>query len=98
MVQSLADERVKQHERLQRKLQRSRIKRTDARKQELDRELSDAESADIEATLATIYQREVDKLDNNFDEQERQAILRSEERRVGKECVSTCRVRWSPCH
>src|SRR3546814_10037440 len=74
------------------------IKRTDARKQELDRELSDAESADIEATLATIYQREVDKLDNNFDEQERQAILRSEERRVGKECVSTCRVRWSPCH
>src|SRR3546814_13533960 len=24
--------------------------------------------------------------------------LRSEERRVGKECVSTCRSRWSPCH
>src|SRR3546814_14543298 len=24
------------------------------------------------------------------------AILRSEERRVGKECVSTCRSRWSP--
>src|SRR3546814_12215414 len=23
---------------------------------------------------------------------------RSEERRVGKECVSTCRYRWSPCH
>src|SRR3546814_18290191 len=23
-------------------------------------------------------------------------ILRSEERRVGKECVSTCRYRWSP--
>src|SRR3546814_11884672 len=23
-------------------------------------------------------------------------ILRSEERRVGKECVSTCRSRWSP--
>src|SRR3546814_13990938 len=23
------------------------------------------------------------------------AILRSEERRVGKECVSTCRARWS---
>src|SRR3546814_16699007 len=23
---------------------------------------------------------------------------RSEERRVGKECVSTCRSRWSPCH
>src|SRR3546814_14524694 len=24
------------------------------------------------------------------------AFLRSEERRVGKECVSTCRSRWSP--
>src|SRR3546814_11172061 len=23
---------------------------------------------------------------------------RSEERRVGKECVSTCRTRWSPTH
>src|SRR3546814_16539156 len=23
---------------------------------------------------------------------------RSEERRVGKECVSTCRSRWWPCH
>src|SRR3546814_18669450 len=23
---------------------------------------------------------------------------RSEERRVGKECVSTCRLRWSPYH
>src|SRR3546814_4222710 len=25
-------------------------------------------------------------------------MLRSEERRVGKECVSTCRYRWSPYH
>src|SRR3546814_13173454 len=25
-------------------------------------------------------------------------IHRSEERRVGKECVSTCRSRWSPYH
>src|SRR3546814_15285293 len=24
--------------------------------------------------------------------------LRSEERRVGQECVSTCRSRWSPSH
>src|SRR3546814_4392125 len=24
------------------------------------------------------------------------AVTRSEERRVGKECVSTCRSRWSP--
>src|SRR3546814_11792551 len=26
------------------------------------------------------------------------ASTRSEERRVGKECVSTCRSRWSPYH
>src|SRR3546814_11135380 len=26
------------------------------------------------------------------------SALRSEERRVGKECVSTCRSRWSPVH
>src|SRR6056297_4293124 len=26
------------------------------------------------------------------------AAVRSEERRVGKECVSTCRSRWSPDH
>src|SRR3546814_14265338 len=25
-------------------------------------------------------------------------MARSEERRVGKECVSTCRSRWSPYH
>src|SRR3546814_19234235 len=28
----------------------------------------------------------------------RRRCLRSEERRVGKECASTCRSRWSPYH
>src|SRR3546814_17040717 len=28
----------------------------------------------------------------------REGKLRSEERRVGKECVRTCRSRWSPYH
>src|SRR3546814_13025397 len=34
------------------------------------------------------------------DEQRRWQVIgeRSEERRVGKECVSTCRSRWQPCH
>src|SRR3546814_17790158 len=32
------------------------------------------------------------------DDQHGTAIVRSEERRVGKECVSTCRYRWSPDH
>src|SRR3546814_12927509 len=27
-----------------------------------------------------------------------ESLVRSEERRVGKECVSTCRSRWSPIH
>src|SRR3546814_3017867 len=27
-----------------------------------------------------------------------EGLARSEERRVGKECVSTCRSRWSPYH
>src|SRR3546814_5297762 len=30
--------------------------------------------------------------------EDRQDAERSEERRVGKECVSTCRSRWSPYH
>src|SRR3546814_6679636 len=29
---------------------------------------------------------------------DRNLVGRSEERRVGKECVSTCRSRWSPYH
>src|SRR3546814_9708555 len=32
------------------------------------------------------------------EEQAPVAAERSEERRVGKECVSTCRSRWSPYH
>src|SRR3546814_13108428 len=31
-----------------------------------------------------------------FTEALAERFLRSEERRVGKECVSTCRSRWSP--
>src|SRR3546814_5559171 len=31
-------------------------------------------------------------------EKPEKACYRSEERRVGKECVSTCRSRWSPYH
>src|SRR3546814_13930022 len=32
------------------------------------------------------------------DDNRRYLLIRSEERRVGKECVSTCRSRWSPYH
>src|SRR3546814_1122088 len=37
-----------------------------------------------------------DRIGRAVDEHDRSR--RSEERRVGKECVSTCRSRWSPDH
>src|SRR3546814_11425700 len=37
-------------------------------------------------------------LDQSLYVRERFRDGRSEERRVGKECVSTCRSRWSPYH
>src|SRR3546814_3759332 len=46
-------------------------------------------------------QRPVDLLVVGVEEQQERVVddaLRSEERRVGKECVSTCRSRWSPYH
>src|SRR3546814_16156274 len=39
-----------------------------------------------------------DTLQSLLDETGEADICRSEERRVGKECVSTCRSRWSPYH
>src|SRR3546814_14571139 len=35
---------------------------------------------------------------NIIDQCVAQGVPRSEERRVGKECVSTCRYRWQPYH
>src|SRR3546814_14575351 len=35
---------------------------------------------------------------HSADELAQAIAARSEERRVGKECVSTCRSRWSPYH
>src|SRR3546814_9344423 len=37
-------------------------------------------------------------LTDHCRDQLREELARSEERRVGKECVSTCRSRWSPYH
>src|SRR3546814_12883013 len=49
------------------------------------REVKDQIIAHQEATIAIEKMMRVD-------------LARSEERRVGKECVSTCRSRWSPYH
>src|SRR3546814_16863818 len=35
---------------------------------------------------------------HGISSRESHVSARSEERRVGKECVSTCRSRWSPSH
>src|SRR3546814_12188405 len=46
------------------------------------------------------YYRKIDKQATLFSEprSDYQPKTRSEERRVGKECVSTCRSRWAPYH
>src|SRR3546814_14512120 len=45
----------------------------------------------------------IDEIDSIAPKREKvskktKTVFRSEERRVGKECVSTCRSRWSPYH
>src|SRR3546814_11598964 len=42
--------------------------------------------------------REVGEEEVVLHEVMQEGVARSEERRVGKECVSTCRSRWSPNH
>src|SRR3546814_7223658 len=50
---------------------------------------------EIQGFLAEQYGTEVSP---EFVSSVTDEVLRSEERRVGKECVSTCRSRWSPSH
>src|SRR3546814_13517404 len=45
-----------------------------------------------ECNASTLLLRAADAADDQ------RSFRRSEERRVGKECVSTCRSRWSPYH
>src|SRR3546814_20376192 len=45
-----------------------------------------------------IKRDQVEGLENYSLFTRKAATDRSEERRVGKECVSTCRSRWSPYH
>src|SRR3546814_677803 len=52
----------------------------------------------IEALYAQVRLKGVAKFDSEDDMERRLQLLRSEERRVGKECVSKCRSRWRPYH
>ena len=64
------------------------------------REITEQEMAIINFALYKVVVitpvRELDE--DDFYEHTRELQFRSEERRVGKECVSTCRSRWSPYH
>src|SRR3546814_18487279 len=40
----------------------------------------------------------LERINHAFDELRKGDATRSEERRVGQECVSTCRSRWSQYH
>src|SRR3546814_17776426 len=75
-----------------------------------EREMLDAlalivadEFLDLRILVLAFVQGNADRAvggDHRLAEQPRRLALdvRSEERRVGKECVSTCRSRWSPNH
>src|SRR3546814_12699639 len=60
----------------------------------------------VHKALVAIEQPFLVKIDEYLEHGLREALVhreafvgpRSEERRVGKECVSTCRSRWSPYH
>src|SRR3546814_1079663 len=65
---------------------------------------SDVCSSDLNSTLPKVMKRCRPRLEASQAACRMQSAAgplhphRSEERRVGKECVSTCRSRWSPYH
>src|SRR3546814_5951368 len=67
-------------------------------------ESQSAAASDLDMASATSAQSEqgdpADAEAGNISEEQPSVPVevRSEERRVGKECVSTCRSRWSPYH
>src|SRR3546814_2992200 len=69
--------------------------------------ISDLCSSDLTARRCSLQRSRTTSSDKAFrprsslwsaEKEISNASLRSEERRVGKECVSTCRSRWSPSH
>src|SRR3546814_20992065 len=55
-----------------------------------------ASKAAEEAAEAQAREAAAGKAARSADDEEVFLVVRSEERRVGKECGSTCRSRWSP--
>src|SRR3546814_3886504 len=52
---------------------------------------------DVPERFAGALARHLDQAERR-ERMDLRAGVRTEERRVGKECVSTCRSRWSPYH
>src|SRR3546814_2810072 len=59
---------------------------------------SDVCSSDLVDPQLTLYPEFARAKAKNVADLTEAGENRSEERRVGKECVSTCRSRWSPYH
>src|SRR3546814_13484176 len=53
---------------------------------------------EVETIVADYIKANPQIIPEALEAQRKGAIARSAERRVGKECVSTCRSRWSPYH
>ena len=54
---------------------------------------------DVVLNQLNIKDQEIARLHTILDQQQKLTLqTRSEERRVGKECASKCRSRWSPYH
>src|SRR3546814_20048724 len=53
---------------------------------------------EIDASVVEVSKEYLRPICGDAFEDPRLDLIRSEERRVGKECVSTCRSRWSPYH
>ena len=52
----------------------------------------------MEAQVESLQGRLTDLMKRSFTENGKTEVYRSEERRVGKECLRLCRSRWSPYH
>src|SRR3546814_15777025 len=64
----------------------------------LDENHADAIIGGLHKLLGEMAENPAHPLRAKAEEGLEKLAARSEERRVGKECVSTCRSRWSPSH
>src|SRR3546814_19107410 len=72
------------------------LKAYDGRFKDLFQEVFDAEFADQFKKANIVYEHRL--IDDMVASALKWLGKRSEERRVGKECVGPCRSRWSPIH